>query len=376
MCEALRKVASEDVGFCQGKPVATYVIYKSLLNWKTFEAEITTVFDRIIQMMGSAIEKKEDVKHMSYWLCVTSTLMFLIQRTLSPSPPKPQQPASLFGRMTQGFRSSSNAGIVKHIEAKYPALLFKKQLAAYVDKIYGFIRNNLKKDLSQLLSSCIQAPTISDGNPYPTFYWENIIERLNELLDTLKEYHVPSVIIRKMFAQVYSYIDVQLFNSLLLHKECCSITYGEYVKAGLAKLELWCSQVTAEYADSSSDELTHVRQAVGFLVIQQKSTISYDQLTTNLCPVLSVQQHYQICTLYTNDNDDTNGVPPEVISKLKVLMTEDSGNPDSDSYLLDDNSGISFPVDEINKSLNEKDFAEIKLSAEIVDNPGLQFLLE
>ncbi|KVI00396.1 Dil domain-containing protein [Cynara cardunculus var. scolymus] len=347
LVEALRKVATEDVGFCQGKPVATYVIYKSLLHWKTFEADITTVFDRIIQMMGSAIE-----------------------RTLSPSPPKPQQPASLFGRMTQGFRSSSNAGIVKHIEAKYPALLFKKQLAAYVDKIYGFIRNNLKKDLSQLLSSCIQAPTISDGNPYPTFYWEHIIERLNELLDTLKEYHVPSVIIRKMFAQVYTYIDVQLFNSLLLHKECCSITYGEYVKAGLAKLEQWCSQVTAEvlinldaltiflearvrrsnhslnqYADSSSDELTHVRQAVEFLVIQQKSTISYDHLTTTLCPVLSVQQHYQICTLYSNGNDDTNGVPPEVISKLKVLMTEDSGNPDSDSYLLDDNSGSGIQLE-------------------------------
>lgn len=50
------KAATEDLGFSQGKPVATYVIYKSILHSKAFEADITTIFDRIVQMMGSAIE--------------------------------------------------------------------------------------------------------------------------------------------------------------------------------------------------------------------------------------------------------------------------------------------------------------------------------
>ena len=61
----------------------------------------------------------------------------------------------------QGFRSSANLSvgpidIVRHVEAKYPALLFKEQLIAYVEKMYGIIRDNVKKDLSPLLSSCIQ----------------------------------------------------------------------------------------------------------------------------------------------------------------------------------------------------------------------------
>lgn len=42
------------------------------------------------------------------------------------------------------------------MEAKYPALLFKQQLTAYVEKIYGILRDNLKKELSSLLSLCIQ----------------------------------------------------------------------------------------------------------------------------------------------------------------------------------------------------------------------------
>ena len=64
--------------------------------------------------------------------------------------------------VSQGFRSSSanlSVGpidVVRQVEAKYPALLFKQQLTAYVEKIYGIIRDNLKKDLSPFLSTCIQ----------------------------------------------------------------------------------------------------------------------------------------------------------------------------------------------------------------------------
>lgn len=34
--------------------------------------------------------------------------------------------------------------------------------------------------------------------------------------------------------------------SLLLRRECCSFSNGEYVKAGLAELEQWCIEATDE----------------------------------------------------------------------------------------------------------------------------------
>ena len=37
-----------------------------------------------------------------------------------------------------------------------------------------------------------------------------------------------------------------VFCSLLLRRECCSFSNGEYVKAGLAELELWCAKATTE----------------------------------------------------------------------------------------------------------------------------------
>lgn len=54
--DSLIKCVTQDIGFSEGKPVAAITIYKCLLHWRSFEAERTSVFDRLIQMIGSAIE--------------------------------------------------------------------------------------------------------------------------------------------------------------------------------------------------------------------------------------------------------------------------------------------------------------------------------
>jgi myosin-5 len=54
--EALINCVVENVGFSDGKPVAAVTIYKCLLHWRTFEAERTNVFDRLIQIFSSAMQ--------------------------------------------------------------------------------------------------------------------------------------------------------------------------------------------------------------------------------------------------------------------------------------------------------------------------------
>lgn len=289
-----------------------------------------------------------------------------------------------------GFRSSSSdinlAGVVHQVQAKYPALLFKQQLTAYVEKMYGIIRDNLKKELGSLLSLCIQAPRTSKGSvlksgrsfgkDYSINHWRGIIECLDSLLCTLKENFMPPILVQKIFSQAFSYMNVQLFNSFLLRRECCTFSNAEYVKSGLAELELWCSQAKEEYAGSSWDELKHIRQVVGFLVIHQKYRISYDDITNDLCPVLSVQQLYRVCTLYWDDKYNTRSVSPDVISNMRVLMTEDLNDAESNSFLLDDNPSIPFSIEEVSNSLQVKDFTDVKPATELLENPAFQFLNE
>jgi hypothetical protein len=44
-------------------------------------------------------------------------------------------------------------GTASMVEAKYPALRFKQQFTAQVEKIYGIMRDNLKKEINPFLTT-------------------------------------------------------------------------------------------------------------------------------------------------------------------------------------------------------------------------------
>nr|GFA83070.1 myosin-9-like isoform X3 [Tanacetum cinerariifolium] len=164
-------------------------------------------------------------------------------------------------------------------------------------------RASLVKGASRSINNAAQQALIA--------HWQGIVKGLGDFLNTLKTNHVPPFLVRKIFTQIFSFINVQLFNSLLLRRECCSFSNGEYVKAGLAELRDWCHNATDEYAGTAWEELKHIRQAIGFLVIHQKPKKTLEEISRGLCPVLSVQQLYRISTMYWDDKYGTHSVSPD-----------------------------------------------------------------
>ncbi|KAH7857234.1 hypothetical protein Vadar_010418 [Vaccinium darrowii] len=120
--------------------------------------------------------------------------------------------------------------------------------------------------------------------------------------------------------------------------------------------------------------ITTISFALAPIVVHQKSRISYDEITNDLCPILSVQQLYRVSTLYWDDDYKTQSVSPDVISSMKALMMEDSNDEDSNSFLLDDDSSIPFSEDDFGVLIKEKDFSDVKPAAELLENPAFQFL--
>ncbi|KAK3164630.1 hypothetical protein QOZ80_1AG0022080 [Eleusine coracana subsp. coracana] len=392
--DLLIKCLSEDLGFSIGRPIAAYLIYRCLIHWKSFEEERTPVFDRIIQKITAALEGRDNNDTLAYWLSNSCTLLVLLQRTLKTngvaslarqkrraSPlkvPQENQDPNHTGRPVSDGRLIGGLAEVCQVEAKYPAIAFKQQLTALLEKVYGIIRHNLKKELSPLLSLCIQAPRTFVVSPKGSCsqgadlaqqasmaHWQSIIKILTNSLNVLKSNYVPPFLICKLFTQVFSFINVQLFNSLLLRRECCSFSNGEYVKAGLDELEHWCFWLTEEYAGHAWDELKHIRQAVTFLILEEKNSRSLKEITDDFCPALSMQQLYRISTMYCDDKYGTLGIPSEVISSMRTKMIEGSSSPsthdDINSFLLDDDFSIPFSVDDIAKLMVHFDTADMDL---------------
>lgn len=412
--DALIKCLVEDKRFDKSRPVAACIVYRALLQWRSFEAEKTNIFDRIIHTIRSSIESQNNITDLSYWLSTTSTLVFLLQNTIKASNApnatshrNRTSPTTLFGRMAQGFRSSTmGSGISSgysgmegklttrsRIEAKYPAILFKQHLTACVEKIYGMIRDSLKKEISPFLNLCIQAPrttrarairgssktihsSIIAKQQASSIHWQSIANNLDITLSILSENHVPSIIIRKMFGQVFSFINVQLFNSLLLRRECCSFSNGEYVKAGLHELEQWCVKARDQFSGSSWDELQHIRQAVGFLVLHQKSQKSPDEITNELCPMLSIPQIYRIGTMFWDDKYGTQGLSSEVIGKMRALMAEDSISMPNNTFLLDVDSSIPFSIEEMSRSFLDISISDVDPPPLLRQKSDFHFLLQ
>ncbi len=134
--------AAENLGFHNGRPTAALVIFRSCLQWKTFQADRTVLFDKvsprlslfprrtaavspgnfldvsahallheenfarhgqstpcvddenlhvaacaqIINAMGGQIERQQDNNAcLSYWLSNTVTLLYLLQRNIKPA---------------------------------------------------------------------------------------------------------------------------------------------------------------------------------------------------------------------------------------------------------------------------------------------------
>ncbi|CAN6281403.1 unnamed protein product [Urochloa humidicola] len=411
--DALIKSLVEDRRFDDKRSAAACIVYKSLLHWHSLEAEKTNIFDRIIQTIRSSVEGTESSAELAYWLSTTSTLLCLLQNTLKASSSSSKgsnrsrtATGSLFSRMVQSARiSSSGLGVTSGyggmvgrpdtasmVEAKYPALRFKQQLTAYVEKIYGIIRDNLKKEISPFLTLCIQAPRANRVRPSrgslksihsnalsrqaSTVHWQSIVKCLDHTLETMKNNHVPPIIIKKTFSQVYAYLNVQLFNSLLLRRECCSFSNGEFLKAGLQELQQWCSRTTEEYAGASWDELQHIRQAVGFLVLHQKSHKNLEEITNELCPVLSITQIYRIATMFWDDKYGAQGLSQEVIGKMRTMTTDDSITTPNSSFLLDDDSSIPISLDDIARLMLDIDPSDVEPPPLLRQNSQFHFLLQ
>jgi len=444
--EVLLKCLSEDVGFDRGRPTAAILVFRALLTWHSFEAERTNLFDRVINTMGTAIDRNTDNNAaLAYWLSNSTVLLHLLQRTLRTGGPgggrrragsalgassgaalpgsaahassmmdklraritgSPAATSGVAGGLDVAAPVMEGIRAVPQVDAKYPALLFKQQLTAFVEKIYSLLRDNVKKDITPQLGQCIQAPksgpakapaqpaapsapstpsragarlantgfgsTMAPGSP-----WRSMLDVLDTLLETLKVNEVPPFMVRKFFTQVFGFINVQLFNSLLLRRECCSFSNGEYVKAGLSALEAWLETAGDQWTGHAWEELRHIRQAVQLLVIHQKAKKSLAEITTDLCPILSIQQLYRISTMYWDDKYGTETVSHAVLLAMKQQMAADAANaPTLNSFLLDDDAVIPFTVEEMGVAVGEVDIHDISLPLSLQEVPACQFLAE
>ncbi|WZZ21932.1 hypothetical protein YC2023_123319 [Brassica napus] len=322
--------------------------------------------EKIISLTSEvdALKVPDNNQVLAYWLSNSAMLLKLLQHTFTTA----AIPAS---RGCMGGDVVSSLEIQMQVDAKCPSTLFKQQLIGFLEKMYVMIRDNLKIEVFSLLRLCTQAPQAQENNvPQQdlTGHWESIVDRLSSYLNLMKANNTPP------FLKVFSVINYLC--SILLSDDCCYFVNGEYVEAGLAKLKQWCIEATDEYVGSAWDELSHIRQAAGFLqAIIQKQEMTLDKITRELCPVLSIRQLYRISAMYFDDIYDMSSVSSDVISSMMIRLIDDLTDGVRSDFLLEDDLSIPFTVEDLSKSTEQGDVNDIDTLALIHENPSFSFLL-
>ncbi|KAJ0581391.1 hypothetical protein HanHA300_Chr04g0140481 [Helianthus annuus] len=96
-----------------------------------------------------------------------------------------------------------------------------------------------------------------------------------------------------------------------------------------------------------------------FLGSQRLYEISHD-----LCPVLSIRQLYRISTMYWDDKCATcSSISSKVILDMQNLMSKDTINGFTGPFLLDDDLSVPFSADDLSKSMDQINIADIEDAA-------------
>ncbi|GJN15070.1 hypothetical protein PR202_gb01959 [Eleusine coracana subsp. coracana] len=126
-------------------------------------------------------------------------------------------------------------------------------------------------------------------------------------------------------------------------------------------------ELCIQFADSAWVALRHIRQAVDFLVISLKPIRTWEEIRTDVCPALTLQQLERVVGMYWDD----------FMSSMKATLREESNSVSSFSVLLDDDSSIPFSLEDIARSMpNIEDTSDYDLLPFIRENQSFAFLLQ
>ncbi|GJM89588.1 hypothetical protein PR202_ga05794 [Eleusine coracana subsp. coracana] len=218
------------------------------------------------------------------------------------------------------------------IEARYPALLFKQQLVDLTEKVYGMISDKLKKELNPLLELCIQDPRTSFSNQSKA--------SLSPATGSGSINFGPQVAYPNIF-------------------------YGQCSIVQQVSSFLWSYQILL------------------LEVISLKPIRTWEEIRTDVCPALTLQQLERVVGMYWDDVNGTNITSAEAsladffISSMKATLREESNSVSSFSILLDDDSSIPFSLEDIARSMpNIEDTSDYDLLPFIRENQSFAFLLQ
>lgn len=162
---------------------------------------------------------------------------------------------------------------------------------------------------------------------------QSLLGGITNVVDALKKEGVPPPAVRAVVYAALRFVDGELFNALLMRRECCSISGAKALLNGLAAVQEWAKNMDKEWCCTTEEvhkAMERVTQASRYLVQGKEDCVrkahrGVDILQDlgRLCPALTLQQVHRL-TEYQHDdwigNSGTTSLA--LLETLRRLMGE------------------------------------------------------
>ncbi|CAI7778820.1 unnamed protein product [Closterium sp. NIES-53] len=385
----------------QGLPLAAPAIYRTLLHFGAFppasSPSAPALLSSTIRHLQAAILPEEEtlsisgegvgpggvpavrVNEQCYWLSNVSCLMLLVEVVYKPAAaaaaaekPKTAAGSNWFTNMFQAPSfSDATRQHQQHQQQQQPALgaveflVFKQELAVLLDDAFLELRASVNLELQTLVSLLTQSPTANAQHMRE--FWAAALVSLRSAVGCMQANRVPTVLARHLLWQVLHFLDVRLFNGLMLRSHWCPITLanGEAMEQGLLALEAWLSEDVHPWLDGAAagmgmsrsvgslgagtaagsvgggsralliDALQHTYQAVVLLTSKQKARKTMEEVVS-MCPSLNFTQLTILCSWFEDEVYGSRGFDRAVLQQLR------GAGEDYESELLEAFEGLPF----------------------------------
>jgi len=209
------------------------------------------------------------------------------------------------------------------------------------------IDNIIEEILPILIPSFLE----SYRNVKVKFNIDNTIKKLSIYLDIFKLKNIPLAIVQLFFKQIFEFMDIYLFNSLITNPKYCSIGCCQYLKEKLNSIRhKWI--VKNQFILPENFILwKYVNEAYLVLSID-KNLILEESFRSSVCSTLNINQITKLIESFQTDDILTEPVPPSVLEAMKKLTRNDINT------LQEINIKISLDFDLIDVNKTERQLIE------------------
>jgi myosin-5 len=305
-------------------PTPAFLLYHLVNCWKSNIEGSERLFQLIENSLIASLSTS-DLKTLPYWMATVSALVQLFSDVhfLSSIPYLQEQsydPEQIHQQILSVICTDSYITFEQELmqlsidqrqieDNNNPFIKFFIQMASVLVKGYSQLIDSICNQIGALLKVHKIDESYSNGTGSISSF-ESVVLSMKQHIEQLRNFKLSENIIARAIQQIITFVDITLFNEILLRKDICSSAKANQMKYNVTQLEKEASIWTG-----TTVVLPLVTQACNLLLCDKK-TLTQEKHRSIIAPNLNSLQILKILQMY-NYNEFEARIPNEVYSYFR-----------------------------------------------------------